>query len=31
MSSGSIKIYVGGTDLDWFEFLSARDAEEVNF
>jgi hypothetical protein len=31
MSSGSIKIYVGVTDLDWFEFLSARDAEEVNF
>ena len=31
MSLGSIKIYVGVTDLDWFEYLSARNPDEVNF
>lgn len=31
MSAGSIKIYVGVTDLDWFEYLSARNPDEVNF
>lgn len=31
MSSGAIKIYVGVTDFDWFEFLSARNVDEVNF
>lgn len=32
MSAASIKIFVGITDLDWFEFLSRRsDVEEVNF
>lgn len=32
MSTNAIKIYVGVTDLDWFEFLSRRqDVDEVNF
>ena len=31
MSLGSVKIYVGVTDLDWFEFLSTRSLDEVNF
>lgn len=32
MSAASIKIFVGVTDLDWFEFLSRRpDVDEVNF
>ncbi|RJL07292.1 hypothetical protein D3P06_00695 [Paracoccus aestuarii] len=31
MSTGSIKIYVGVTDLDWFEYLSTRNPDEVNF
>ena len=31
MSLGSVKIYVGVTDLDWFEYRSARSADEVNF
>lgn len=31
MSAGSIKIYVGVTDLDWFEYLSARNPDEINF
>ncbi|MER9636883.1 hypothetical protein [Mesorhizobium sp. M0228] len=31
MSTHGIKIYVGVTDLDWFEFLSRRqDVDEVN-
>lgn len=31
MSSGSITIYAARMDLDWFEFLSARGADEVKF
>lgn len=31
MSLESVKIYVRVTDLDWFEFLSARSVDEVNF
>ncbi|MER9242637.1 hypothetical protein [Mesorhizobium sp. M0633] len=31
MTGSAIKIYVGVTDLDWFEFLSRRqDVYEVN-
>lgn len=28
MSLGSVKIYVGVTDLDWFEYLSAAGAAQ---
>ncbi len=31
MSFGSVKIYVGVTDLEWFEYLSVRNPDEVNF
>ncbi len=31
MSLGSIKICVGVTDLDWFEYLSARNPDESKF
>lgn len=31
MSLESVKIYVGATDIEWFEYLSARSVDEVNF